>query len=486
MKIIISSSLLAAACAIPSASAALRGTDAATTATTTAIVNTDTTNNNDASSPHRKLPYDSSGAWYWEYEGYTYTTGGTYETRYCYYAESNNWIGPLYDSMLECCDTNFGDQKLGMCISKLPDNLQPSARPSIDMLGLPGQYVAVHANGYGDGYCSNLKADLVNVPDAQIYDTEYECCSEVFPDQAYCLSQIHPDDPNFHQPSGRPSLGEAEGYGLPNQYVAVFANGVEDGYCSNLKADVIGTPENQIYESELECCTDNFADQTSGKCISMLPAELQPSAQPSITMLGLAKQYVAVRANGYEDGYCSNLKADLVNVPEAQIYETEYECCFEEFPGEPNCLSQIHPDDPNFHQPSGQPSLSELGLPNQFVAVFTNGYEGGYCSNLKADVIGTPDAQIYDSEFECCTEEFADQTTGTCISNLDGDRQPSGQPSLSELGLPNQFVAVFTNGYEGGYCSNLKADVIGTPEAQIYDSEFECCTENFADQETGT
>ena len=192
MKIIISSSLLAAACAIPSASAALRGTDAAT-ATTSAIVNTATTNNNNndvslPSSPHhRKLPYDSSGAWYWEYEGYTYTTGGTYETRYCYYAESNNFIGPLYDSMLECCDTNFGDQKSEACISKLPDNLQPSAQPSIDMLGLPGQYVAVHANGYEDGYCSNLKADLVNVPLNQIYDTEYECCSEVFPHSSILL-----------------------------------------------------------------------------------------------------------------------------------------------------------------------------------------------------------------------------------------------------------------------------------------------------------
>jgi len=39
-------------------------------------------------------------------------------------------------------------------------------------------------------------------------------------------------------------------------------------------------------------------------------------------------------------------------------------------------------------------------------------------------VIGTPEAQIYESEFECCTENFADQTTSTCISNLDGDRQP--------------------------------------------------------------
>ena len=118
--------------------------------------------------------------------------------------------------------------------------------------------------------------------------------------------------------------------------------------------------------------------------------------------------------------------------------------------------------------------------------MFTNGYEGGYCSNLKADVIGTPEAQIYETEFECCTENFADQETGTCISQLDGDRQPSGQPSLSELGLPNQFVAVRANGYDEGYCSNLKEFVIGTPEAQIYETEFECCTEEFADQTSGT
>ncbi|KAL7491204.1 hypothetical protein ACHAWT_000740, partial [Skeletonema menzelii] len=326
MKII--TSTLVAVCAIPSANAALRGvaTTAANTSSSSELVNVDATkNNNDASPSHRKLPYDGTGTWYWEYSGYTYTTSGTYEDRFCYMYESDLQPGkPLYDSMRIL----------------------------------------------------------------------------------YCLSQIDDTDPSFNQPSGQPSLGEL---GLPGQYVAVFANGYDAGYCSNLKEHVIGTPEAQIYASEFECCQENFAEQTAGFCISQLPDDLQPSAQPSIGLLGIAGKYAAIHANGYEDGYCSNLKADIENVPEASLYDTEYECCADVFPGEEYCLSQIDDTDPSFNQPSGQPSLGELGLPGQYVAVFANGREEGYCSNLKEYVIGTSEAQIYASEFECCQENFADQ-----------------------------------------------------------------------------
>eukprot|EP00986_Skeletonema_menzelii_P014702 scaffold10035_cov122-Skeletonema_menzelii.AAC.2 len=324
MKII--TSTLVAVCAIPSANAALRGvaTTAANTSSSSELVNVDATkNNNDASPSHRKLPYDGTGTWYWEYSGYTYTTSGTYEDRFCYMYESDLQPGkPLYDSMLECCAANFAEQSTGECISRLPN--APSAQPSIGLLGIAGKYAAIHANGYEDGYCSNLKADIENVPEGQLYETEYECCSTVFPGEEYCLSQIDDTDPSFNQPSGQPSLGEL---GLPGQYVAVFANGFDEGYCSNLKEHVIGTPETQIYASEFECCQENFAEQTAGFCISQLPDDLQPSAQPSIGLLGIAGKYAAVHANGYEDGYCSNLKADIENVPEASLYDTEYECC---------------------------------------------------------------------------------------------------------------------------------------------------------------
>ena len=86
MKII--PSALVAICAIPSvANAALRGSETAAANTSSSeLVNVDDA---DASSSHRKLPYDSSGNWYWEYEGYTYTTTGTYEDRFCYYYQSN-------------------------------------------------------------------------------------------------------------------------------------------------------------------------------------------------------------------------------------------------------------------------------------------------------------------------------------------------------------------------------------------------------------
>ena len=63
-------------------------------------------------------------------------------------------------------------------------------------------------------------------------------------------------------------------------------------------------------------------------------------------------------------------------------------------------------------------------------------------------MIGTPPAQIYESEFECCQENFADQESVNCVSQLPTAMQPSGQPTLVVAGLPDQFVAVFANGYE--------------------------------------
>ena len=483
---IIRSSVLAAVCAIPSAHAKLRGgsktnnnDNVAVASEVTNIKAAINTNDEEAAAAHRKLPYDSSGTWYWNYEGWTYTTSGTYEERYCIQVQTDNYV-PLWDSALECCEDNFADQSSGRCIAEFDPNRQPSAAPSIALGGLPGQYTAVHANGYEDGYCSNLKADLAGKTSAVIYDTEYECCEANFPGQAYCLSQIDDADPNYSQPSAQPTLSEL---GLPGKFVVVAGNSYEDGYCSNLKADVEGTPDARVYDSEFECCEDNYPNQESGMCISKLPPNLQPSAAPSISMLGLPGQYAAMYANGHEDGYCSNLKADLKNVPDARLYDTEYECCEAEFPGQAYCVSQIHPNDPNYHHPSAQPTLgTELGLPEQYVAVFGNGYEDGYCSNLKADVEGTPDAQVFDSEFECCEKNFADQESGMCVSKLPPNLQPSAAPSISLGGLPGQYAAIYANGHEDGYCSNLKADLKNVPDARLYDTEYECCEAEFPGQ----
>ena len=206
-------------------------------------------------------------------------------------------------------------------------------------------------------------------------------------------------------------------------------------------------------------------------------------------MEGLEGQYVAIFANSREAGYCSNLKADLMNVPEGQIYDTEYDCCEGEFLGEAYCLSHINPDDTTFVQPSGAPSLEGGGLPDQFVAVFADGYEEGYCSNLKADVIGTPELQIYASEFDCCEKNFADQTTKTCISKLPAELQPSGAPSFYNDGRGGLDVYVpfwpASNSYEGGYCSNLKEHVNRNYVAYPMDSQFECCQFWFGYQTSG-
>jgi hypothetical protein len=208
-------------------------------------------------------------------------------------------------------------------------------------MGLPEKYVAVHANGYEDGYCSNLKADVANVPDARIYETEYECCNAEFRDQSngYCLSQIDPDDPTYHQPSGAPSLVLG---GLADMWVPVWpaSNSYENGFCSN-KKEYVYAAYTQPMESHIECCLTWFRFQSSQFCISEVEDQYQPTSSPTITGGGYMNAKFFPRFPGVgippaTENYCDN---DHKVLPLWQLanydtmgFDTQDECCDAWFP----------------------------------------------------------------------------------------------------------------------------------------------------------
>ena len=251
---------------------------------------------------------------------------------------------------------------------------------------------------------------------------------------------------------------------------------------------MIGTPPLQIYESEFECCQENFADQKSGYCVSQLPIQLQPSGQPTLEVnngLGLPDQYVAVFADGYEDGYCSNLKEHVIGTPSGEIFESEFECCQENFAYQRGgyCVSQLSMN----RQPSGQPTFVNYGLGGFDVWVpvwpLTNSYESGYCSSKK-EFVNSAYTQPLDSHIECCLKWFSMQNSGFCISEVEDAYQPTSTPTITGGGLKDakffpRFPGVGTPPATERYCDN---DHNALPEWQMenydsmgFDTQDECC-----------
>lgn len=147
-------------------------------------------------------------------------------------------------------------------------------------------------------------------------------------------------------------------------------------------------------------------------------------------------------------------------------------------------------------QPSGAPSFDNNGLGglDVFVPVWppTNSYEGGYCSNKKADVYALNSiSQPMDSQFECCVKWFGQQTSGNCIAGLPDEMQPSSQPTITGGGLPDAkfFPIWYTNtGTEARYCDNdhnsLQSWQLANYDSMGFDTQAECCEAWFDEEGT--
>ena len=84
----------------------------------------------------------------------------------------------------------------------------------------------------------------------------------------------------------------------------------------------------------LECCQNAYAGQMSGKCISMLPEEIRPTASPTNTDRTTDFWYPLYEMSWSKSGCSNKLPLPYNNVNDRPNYSTGEECCAKAYGGQ--------------------------------------------------------------------------------------------------------------------------------------------------------
>jgi hypothetical protein len=266
-----------------------------------------------------------------------------YWPRYTTYSYNN----PSYSTELECCKATFPNQNSGTCLSMLP--APPTVSPtSIDG---PNAWYANYDLDFTKGVCINK---LPTPTGRTIYDTQLECCKGAYGGQTSgaCIKDL-PAPPTV---SPTPTGGVEIWYQNPD------IGDWTKGYCINK----LPTPNDAAtYDSELDCCKGAYAGQSSGKCLSMLPAP--PTVSP--TQTGGPDEWYADFDLDWTNGVCINT---LPQPSGRTIYDSQLECCKGAYAGQESgkCLRML----------PAPPTSSPIGSDAEFFPIWSN-WESGYCDN---------------------------------------------------------------------------------------------------------
>ena len=265
---------------------------------------------------------------------------------------------------------------------------------------------ADYETAWVDAGCSNA----LPVPTGrQTYATHIECCNDVYFGQpsGKCLSELEAP------PTTAPTMA---GVGLELWY-ADYTDVWADGGCTNTIPVPAGR---QTYTSHLECCSDSYAGQSSGKCLSEL--EAPPTTSPT-TIGGLGLDWYPDYTDVWADGGCTN----AIPVPAGrQTYKSQLECCSDSYAGQSSgkCLSELEAP------PTTSPTITG-GLGLEWYPDYTVVWADGGCLNALPVPVGGP---TYRSQLECCNDYYDGQSSGKCLSELEAP--PTASPIMTGgLGL---------------------------------------------------
>jgi hypothetical protein len=349
----------------------------------------------------------------------------------------------IYDTQLDCCKGEYGTQTSGACIADLPapPTVSPTATGGVD-----AYYKAPNVD-YAAGYCINT---LPTPNGVVVYDTELECCQGEYASQStgVCLSML-PAPPTV---SPTQTGGVDAYYKAPNVDYAA-------GYCINTLPAPNGAV---IYDTELECCQREYASQSTGVCLSMLPAP--PTVSP--TQTGGPDAWYADFDAGWTNGVCIN----TMPAPNGRtIYDSQLECCKGAYPGQESgaCIADL-PAPPTV-------SPTATGGPDAWYANRDVDWADGVCINTAP----VPNGRVvYDTQLECCQGEYGSQNSGACLADLPSP--PTVSPTAT--GGPNVWYADRDADWTQGTCINTAP----VPNGRVtYDSELECCKGEYASQSSG-
>jgi hypothetical protein len=313
-------------------------------------------------------------------------------------------------------------------------------------------YYPKRDNGFDEGYCT---ANDKYKDSGAGFTTELACCKAHFAGQqsGKCFSML----PN-------PPTTAPTGVDGPDIWYANYAS-FEIGSCINKAPAPVGRT---IYKSQLECCKAYYGTQSSGYCLTQLPADERPTTAP--TPVGGPDIWYANYDVDWEDGHCIN-KAPAPNG--RTTYDSELKCCKGAYSGQASgaCFASLPADE--------RPTTAPTGVdgPDIWYANYDVDWAKGHCINKAPAPIGR---NTYDSQLKCCKAYYGTQESGYCLTQLPADERPTTAPTPD--GGPDIWYANYDVAWEDGHCINKAPAPIGR---NTYDSQLKCCKGFYASQASG-
>jgi hypothetical protein len=230
----------------------------------------------------------------------------------------------------------------------------------------------------------------------------------------------------------------------------------------NCYSDCDGNSNFPGYDTELACCKGALNNQSSGKCLSMLPAP--PTESPTATG-GLAVYYPDY-STSWAEATCINTRPLPSGRP---TYTSMLACCKGAYGGQVSgaCLAGL--PSPPTESPTAAGGL-DVWYPDYDLA-----WTEGECSNQRPLPSGRP---TYDSQLACCKGAYGGQTSGTCLAGLPSP--PTESPTAS--GGLDVYYPDYGMPWSEGNCINKRPLPSGVP---TYDSMLACCKGAYGGQTSG-
>ena len=214
------------------------------------------------------------------------------------------------------------------------------------------------------------------------------------------------------------------------------------------------------YVTELACCKEAYAGQTSNFCISQMANP--PTSSPTKT--GGPDAFYADYTLPWPEGECIN----AVPVPSGrQVYSTQLACCKEAYAGQVSnaCLRGLAT--PPTTAPTKAGAAGTDYYPDYSLA-----WPEGKCINTQPIPSGRP---TYTSQLACCKAAYGGQVSNACIKDL--ANPPTSSPT--KVGGPDAYYADYSLPWPEGICINTVPVPSGRP---TYTTQLACCQAAYAGQ----
>ena len=225
------------------------------------------------------------------------------------------------------------------------------------------------------------------------------------------------------------------------------------------KCDFVTTCNSPSYATELECCQEAYAGQTSKYCFSQLANP--PTSSPTVEM------YYADYTLPWTMGMCIST-SDVPAPTGRSTFATMEECCDVAYAGQVSDACNV-----GTRPPTGAPTATVAAT---FYPDYSLPWPQGKCIDTSPMPTGRP---TYTSQLACCKAAYGGQVSKACINDL--ANPPTSSPT--QEGGPDVYYPDYSLAWTVGTCINTVPVPSGRP---TYTTPLECCEAAYRGQVSET